>query len=178
MSHIMCRMSHVTCHKPCVTCPMSCVTCYIFLGQSCEPYWQRLCYQQGLPRLVLYHFECMFLRKVFNQSIFFVNFCFCFQKFFTLLLMTIPIKSHNLFQEQLEPEIEFFSVEQTKNGQSGTNLPLRIVKKKKKSAVLIFISFYSIEYKTQGFPSFFLCKSSIRGYPRPSSGRRLISLNC
>ena len=56
-----CRMSCVTCHMSCVTfhvshvtCHVSCVTCFLllFFLQSGEAYWWRVCYQQGLPRLV------------------------------------------------------------------------------------------------------------------------------
>ena len=62
------HMSHVTCHMSRVTCHMSCVTCIIyflllFFGQSGEASRWRVCYQRGLPRLVLklwqvYLFTC------------------------------------------------------------------------------------------------------------------------
>ena len=55
-------MSCVTCHVSHVTCHMSCVTCnyyyFIFFGQSCEAYRWRVCYQRGLPRLVIDHIPC------------------------------------------------------------------------------------------------------------------------
>ena len=42
-------------------CHMSRVTCHIFFfGQSGEAYWWRVCYQRGLPRLVLERFEELF----------------------------------------------------------------------------------------------------------------------
>ena len=57
MSHVMCHMSHVTCHMLRVTCHMSHVMCHmsqflLLCGQSGETYWWRVCYQQGLLRLV------------------------------------------------------------------------------------------------------------------------------
>ena len=52
MSHVMC-VSCVTCHVSRVTCHVSCVTCIFFLfRQIFEAYRWRVCYQQGLPRLV------------------------------------------------------------------------------------------------------------------------------
>ena len=53
-----CHMSHVTCHMSRTTCHMSLITCmYIFFwGQSGEASRWRVCYQWGLPRLVLRHF--------------------------------------------------------------------------------------------------------------------------
>ena len=57
MSHVMCHMSCVTCHVSHVMCHMSCVTCNFFLslffGQAGEACRWRVCYQRGLPRLVL-----------------------------------------------------------------------------------------------------------------------------
>ena len=52
LSHVTCRMSRVTCH---VTCHISHVTFFSFFSfceQSGEAYPWRVCYQQGLPRLV------------------------------------------------------------------------------------------------------------------------------
>ena len=49
---------HVTCHMLLVTCHMSSVKCNFFLllfRQSGDAYWWRVCYQQGLSRLVYYH---------------------------------------------------------------------------------------------------------------------------
>ena len=45
-------------HVSRVTCHMSCVTCHFFLSQKetgkCDGAgWWRVCYQQGLPHLVL-----------------------------------------------------------------------------------------------------------------------------
>ena len=70
MSHVMCHVSRVTCHMSRVTCHLSPVTCQkmIFLtfnffssflckkkiGQSGGASRWRVCYQRGLPRLVLY----------------------------------------------------------------------------------------------------------------------------
>ena len=63
MSHVMCHVSHVTCHMSRVTCHMSHVTCHMshvtcqffccFFGQSGEAYQCRVCYQRGLPSLVI-----------------------------------------------------------------------------------------------------------------------------
>ena len=57
MSHVMCHVSRVTCHMSRVTCHVSHVTCHIFLfiffRQSGKVYRWRVCYQRGLPRLVL-----------------------------------------------------------------------------------------------------------------------------
>ena len=44
------HVSHVTCHMLCVTCHMSGV---IFFKQDGGVIWWRVCYQWGLPRLVL-----------------------------------------------------------------------------------------------------------------------------
>ena len=59
VSCVTCHGSHVTCHKSCITCHvshvmchMACVACHIFF--YFEAYWWRVCYQQGLPRLVFY----------------------------------------------------------------------------------------------------------------------------
>ena len=51
MFHVL----HVTCHMSCVMCHMSHVMCLlvIFFGQSGEAYRWTVCYQRGLPRLVL-----------------------------------------------------------------------------------------------------------------------------
>ena len=49
MSHVMC---HVLYHVSRVTCHVSHVT-FFFYGQSGEAYRWRVCYQRGLPRLVL-----------------------------------------------------------------------------------------------------------------------------
>ena len=49
------------CHVSCVTCHMSRVTChnfffFVFFPRQCgEAYWGRVCYQQGLPCLVLHY---------------------------------------------------------------------------------------------------------------------------
>ena len=63
MSHAMCHVSSVTRHVSCVTyhishvtCHMSCVTCTMcsfFFLQSGEVFGWRVCYERGLPRLVL-----------------------------------------------------------------------------------------------------------------------------
>ena len=64
VSRVTCHLSHVTCHVSPVTCHLSRVTChmpkknYIFLsltriGQSGGASRWRVCYQQGLPRLVV-----------------------------------------------------------------------------------------------------------------------------
>ena len=58
----MCQVSCVTCHVSCVTCHVSHVTCHMsiffiflfFFGQSGQAYRWRVCYQRGLPRLVIY----------------------------------------------------------------------------------------------------------------------------
>ena len=56
-----CHVSRVTCHVSRVTCHVSRVTCHVshviffffFFGKSGEVYRWRVCYQRGLPRLVL-----------------------------------------------------------------------------------------------------------------------------
>ena len=54
-----CHMSHVTCHASRVKCQVSCVTCHMshfsssFFGQKGEAYRWRVSNQWGLPRLVL-----------------------------------------------------------------------------------------------------------------------------
>ena len=56
MSHVMCLMLCVTCHVSRVTCHVSHVTiCFssFFFRQSGDAYRWRVCYQRGLPRLVL-----------------------------------------------------------------------------------------------------------------------------
>ena len=52
----MCHVSHVMCHMSRVTCHNVHVIFFFFLlfsGQSGEAYRWRVCYQRGLPRLVL-----------------------------------------------------------------------------------------------------------------------------
>ena len=63
MSHVMC---HVSRHMSHVTCHMSHVTFFFFfLGQSGEAYRWRVCYQQGLPCLVLlYAARCLIVRPL------------------------------------------------------------------------------------------------------------------
>ena len=59
LSHVTCQVSRVTCHVSHVMCHVSLVTCHMshvtlfFFGQSGEAYCWRVCYQRGLPRLVL-----------------------------------------------------------------------------------------------------------------------------
>ena len=54
VSRVMCHMSRVTCHMSHVTCHTSHFFYYLFFfGQSGEAYRWRVCYQRGLPRLVL-----------------------------------------------------------------------------------------------------------------------------
>ena len=67
MSRVMCHVSCVMCHVSCVMCHVSRVTCHMshvtrhvsqikfffFFGQSVEAQRGRVCYQRGLPRLVL-----------------------------------------------------------------------------------------------------------------------------
>ena len=51
-----CHVSYFTGHVSCVTCHMSHVMCHffhVFLLQSGEASWWRVCYQRGVPRLVL-----------------------------------------------------------------------------------------------------------------------------
>ena len=57
----MCHMSRATCHTSRVRCQVSQVNCnffsssFFFLSflQSCGASWRRVCYQRGLPRLVI-----------------------------------------------------------------------------------------------------------------------------
>ena len=55
MSGVTCHMSGVTCHVSHVTFHLSHVRflLFIFFGRSGEAYLWRVCYQRGLPRLVL-----------------------------------------------------------------------------------------------------------------------------
>ena len=54
MSHVTCGVSRVTCHMSHNTCHMSLVKyVFFFLFLSGEAYRWRVCYQRGLPRLVL-----------------------------------------------------------------------------------------------------------------------------
>ena len=48
----MCHMSGVRCQVSCVMCQVSCVTCQVSGGQRGGASRWRVCYQQGLPRLV------------------------------------------------------------------------------------------------------------------------------
>ena len=61
--HVTCHVSRVTCHVSPVTCHMSHVSCHVSfffclrkkIGQSGGASRWRVCYQRGLPRLVLQH---------------------------------------------------------------------------------------------------------------------------
>ena len=54
MLRVTCHVSRVICHMSRVTCHVSHVVFFlVFFGQSGEAYWWRVCYQRGLPRLVL-----------------------------------------------------------------------------------------------------------------------------
>ena len=68
VSCVMCHMSRVMCHMSQVTCHMSFFYFYFFFGQSGEAYWWRVCYQRGLPRLVLF-IDCMENRKSGHKSL-------------------------------------------------------------------------------------------------------------
>ena len=60
MSCVTCHVSHVSCHMSRVTCHVSGVTCnyyYLFFLQSGEASRWRICYQWGLPHLVLVQFR-------------------------------------------------------------------------------------------------------------------------
>ena len=69
---VMCHVSCVTCHVSPVTCHVSPVTCnflfFIFfilkkIGQSGGASCRRVCYQRGLPRLVLQYLPYFFSLK-------------------------------------------------------------------------------------------------------------------
>ena len=53
MSLVTCHVSHVTCHLSRFTFRMSHLTCNFFFRQRCGAYRWKVCYQQGLPRLVV-----------------------------------------------------------------------------------------------------------------------------
>ena len=57
ISCVTCLVSHVTCHMSRFTCRVSHVFCLLFfsffLKQSGGASWWRVCYQWGLPRVVL-----------------------------------------------------------------------------------------------------------------------------
>ena len=55
---VRCHMSPVMCHMSRVPCPITCVTniyIYIFVWTIYEARQWRVCYQRGLPRLVIYY---------------------------------------------------------------------------------------------------------------------------
>ena len=75
----MCHVSYVMCHVSCVMCHMSCVTCHLshitssFFGQRVGASQWRVCYQRGLPRLVVHQhfpksFVMGFLLPMFKKS--------------------------------------------------------------------------------------------------------------
>ena len=81
----MCHVSHVTCHVSRVTCHMSKNIFLHFhykkkknknkknyttknIGKSAEAYRWRVCYQRGLPRLVLESFKELFLKPYFRRT--------------------------------------------------------------------------------------------------------------
>ena len=53
VSHVKCHQSHVTCHVSHVRLLLLYIYIFIFFGQSGEASQGRVCYQRGLPRLVL-----------------------------------------------------------------------------------------------------------------------------
>ena len=65
MSRVMCHLSHVTCHVSHVACHMSLFFSSFFFGAS----WWRVCYQLGLPRLVLTLIILIFLGGIFKEAI-------------------------------------------------------------------------------------------------------------
>ena len=70
MSHVMCHMSCVTRHMSHFKYQVSHVK-FNFCLQSCGASWWRVCYQRGIPRLVLIHIEFMdvfHLNRVSVQS--------------------------------------------------------------------------------------------------------------
>ena len=68
VSRITCHVSYVTCHVSRVTCHMSRVTCQQQKsGQSGGASRSRVCYQRGLPRLVVIYVELIVL-DVHGQS--------------------------------------------------------------------------------------------------------------
>ena len=67
MSHVTCHLSYVTCHMSHVTCHMSHVTYHIFLIVEASQW--RVCYQRGIPCLVLtYSTWCILARLVINTG--------------------------------------------------------------------------------------------------------------
>ena len=73
---VTCHMSRVTCHVSRVTCHMSHVTChkkniYIYIkknGKSGGASRLRVCYQRGLPRLVLCMSAYMSLEYIYAEK--------------------------------------------------------------------------------------------------------------
>ena len=63
----MCRLSCVTRLVSHVTCHMS-FFLFFFCGQRFEVYWWRVCYQRGLPRLVLVFLGQKHKRKEYNLA--------------------------------------------------------------------------------------------------------------
>ena len=73
LSGVTCQVSHVTCHVSCVMCHVLCVICNIFFLQSGSVgLLMRLCYQQGLSRLVS---RLFFWLKTFWYTIFTISAC-------------------------------------------------------------------------------------------------------
>ena len=85
VSHVMCHMSHVACHMSHVTCHMSHEERKEKRrknGESGGAYRSRVCYQRGLPRLVLVFFlleiNIFFIFKfsyIVEKFAFYVYFC-------------------------------------------------------------------------------------------------------
>ena len=101
MSHVTCHMSHVTCHMSHVTCHMSHVTCHMsrfiylffFFRKIGEAYRWRVCYQRGLPRLVLHGVSdsgrsnfLLFLRTSMLPSV-------------LRVIMTLPLHTMQMFKD-------------------------------------------------------------------------------
>ena len=83
------NMSHVTCQMPCITCQMSCVNCHIifFVGLIGGAYRWRVCYQQGLPCLVLFNADPVIVFFFFAMLLLYLWFIFYLSVFFLSLLI-------------------------------------------------------------------------------------------
>ena len=91
VSHVACHI--VTCHVSCVMCHMSHVILFIFL--ICEACQWRVCYQQGLPRIVSIQKGCVcILSYMQNVSVFFATDRMCLYSF--LYIECVCFLSNNL----------------------------------------------------------------------------------
>ena len=92
--HVMCHVSHVMCHVSHVMCHVSHVTFFFFFfsGRSGEAYRWRVCYQRGLPRLVIHFIGLYSLLLWIFAPVFFSLF-----PYFPLTSLLITLSSQQLY---------------------------------------------------------------------------------